>query len=224
MKKALIVATIVAGAYGASAQGLVNFNNSASATTKISVNSAVGGAATGLTAAVAGSYYFALFESTTATTVSGSSAAVLPNSTSAGSYAFSDSNWTYVTTISNLATAGRTAGSASTVINGVGGGSTAQFVVIGWSANIGTTLSSLQSFLAAPALIGGSYGLAGESAVTGALKLGDGALITSPAIFGLAPSTPGFVLGQVNPVPEPSSIALAALGGLSLLGLRRKKA
>ncbi len=224
MKKALIVATIVAGAYGASAQGLVSFNNSSSATTKISVNSTVGGAATGLASATANGYYYALFESVTATTVSGSSASVLPTLASAGTYAFSDSAWTYVSTVGSAATAGRLNGNPSQVINGVGGGSTAQFVVIGWSANIGSTLASLQTFLAAPSLIGGSYGFAGESAVTGALKLGDGALITAPAIFGLAPSTPGFVLGQVNPVPEPSSIALAALGGLSLLGLRRKKA
>ena len=33
----------------------------------------------------------------------------------------------------------------------------------------------------------------------------------------------GFVVGEVVPVPEPSTLALAGLGGLSLLFLRRRK-
>ena len=44
----------------------------------------------------------------------------------------------------------------------------------------------------------------------------------SPAAFG-GSTIPGFTLGIVN-VPEPTTIALGVIGGLSLLGLRRKKA
>lgn len=70
MKKLLVIATVVAGAYGASAQGIVNFNTSTASSEKISVNSAFGGAATALTTG-AGSYYYELFYSTTATSATG---------------------------------------------------------------------------------------------------------------------------------------------------------
>ena len=58
---------------------------------KVSVNTTVGGPATGLTSATAGAYYYALFYSASATTVDGSAAAVV----GAGNYAFNDPNWTF---------------------------------------------------------------------------------------------------------------------------------
>jgi hypothetical protein len=38
-----------------------------------------------------------------------------------------------------------------------------------------------------------------------------------------SPNIPGFTLGLVTVVPEPGTLALAAIGGASLLALRRKK-
>jgi hypothetical protein len=224
MNKSLIVAASLAVAAGAQAQGLVNFANSASAATKISINSTPGSAVVGLTPATANAYYYALFYSATATTVLGSSASVIPTSTTVGSYVTSDNNWTYVTTTGSSATAGRLTAVIPTV-PGLGGGSSAQFVVIGWSANIGSTVASLAAYLAAPSLISGNYGYVGESVVSGALQAGDGATILTPAIFsGVAPAVQGFTLGAVAPAPEPTTIALAGLGGLSLLAFRRKNA
>jgi hypothetical protein len=230
MKKALTIITITAGlAVTSQAQGLVNFNNSSAAGTKISINSVLGGAATGLAAvspsAAAPTYYYALFSSTSATTVAGSgSAAVIPTAAGVGDYAFSDPNWTWdAYAQSGTTRGGQVTGSTSLAIPGIGGGSTGQFVILGWSSNIGSTVASLESFLAGTDA-GVQTGFVGESSVTGALTLGNGAGITTPSPFGTtAPVTPGFVLGTVT-VPEPTSIALGVMGGLSLLALRRKKA
>lgn len=228
MKKALTIITITAGlAVSSQAQGLINFNNSSSAGTKISVNSTLGGAATGLaTIAVATpTYYYALFSSVSATTVSGSgSSAVIPTQSGAGSYAFSDANWTFQTYAQAGTTrAGQLTGPTSYAVTGIGGGSTGQFVVLGWSSNIGSTVASVQSFLAGTDN-GVTSGFVGESAVSGTLTLGNGSGITTPTLFGTAaPLLSGFTLGTVT-VPEPTSIALGVMGGLSLLALRRKKA
>jgi hypothetical protein len=79
MKKTIaLLAVTAAVTLSVSAQGLVNFNNSSAAGTKISTNTVVGGAATGLAVINTGSanFYYALFDSLSATTVGGSSSAV----------------------------------------------------------------------------------------------------------------------------------------------------
>ena len=62
--------------------------------------------------------------------------------------------------------------------------------------------------------------------MTGLLTAGDGAGVSTPSLFGTtSPFSPGFTLGLVAPVaavPEPGTMALAALGGASLLLFRRK--
>ena len=222
MKKTLAIASLgLALVVSANAQGLINFNNSSAAGTKISTNAVVGGAAVGLTgpSLVAGQYYFALFSSTSATTVSGSSASVLGT----GNYAFGDAAWTFQGTATNGTTrAGQVQGPGALVLNGIGGAGTGRFVVLGWSANIGSTLASVQSWYnnGNPAV----SGWIGESSVTGVLTAGDGAGVSTPSPFGTAaPFTPGFTLGLISPVPEPATMALAGLGGLAMLALRRKK-
>jgi len=223
MKKLLVIATVVAGAYGASAQGLISFNNSASALSKISVNSAVGGAATGLATGAAGTYLYELFYApSSVTTVAGSSAAVIPiSAANKGTYAFSDSNWKDgLAGGTSSATPGRVTGSTSQVVTGVGLAGGGNFVVIGWSSAIGSTIGSLQALLSGPNTTPGLY--VGESAVA-PLTLGDGANVPTPAVLG-GSSVPGFTLGLIPTVPEPTTIALGVIGGLSLLGLRRKKA
>jgi len=229
MKKTLLIATILAGAYGASAQGLISFNNSSSAGTKISVNSAVGGPATGLTAGVANGYYYELFYSTTSTTVEGASGAVIPSSvlgSETSEFVVGDSNWTDgQASAASSATPGRVLGSSSQVVTGVGLGNTANIVVIGWSANIGSTISALEAFLANPsATEQGTQTFVGESAVGVGVTLGNGGSIGTPAAFG-ATGVPGFTLGEV-PVqsPEPTTIALGVIGAASVLAFRRKKA
>ncbi len=212
----------------AGAQGLVYFNNNT--VTKVSTNSALDAGVSGATATVANQFYYALFYSTSATAVHGSSAAAYPGFSSenfSGVYAFDDANWTlaaYGTNSPSLA--GRFNSSlqnadGSTTINGVAGGATAQFVVFGWSANLGANVtdvaSNLDSFAFDTAWIG-------ESAVSGPLILGNGGVIPAALIFGTggSPLIAGFTLGEILLVPEPSSLALG-LAAVSLVLIRWKK-
>ena len=222
MKKLIILAATVIAAVSTQAQGLVNFNNSAAAGSKISTNSVAGGATSGLTGGAAGSFYYALFFSTTATTVNGSASAVVPSSGSTGSYAWTDGSWTLGAYATNAATVGRISGNSTQVISGVNGGGTARFVVVGWSANLGSTIAAAQASLLAGNYVGTAF--LGQSVVSPLLTLGDGGLITVPTIVAASGAVTGFTLGVVPAaVPEPGTMALAALGGASLLLVRRKK-
>jgi hypothetical protein len=221
---ALIAALGIPSAFG---QGTIVFGNTT--TTKISTNSVVGGAATGLTSATttAGgseNFYFALFYSTSQTSVSGSTAAVLGTN---GVYAFNASGWVNGSQ-SSLSTNGVAAGrfqpsspnsDGSASVSALTGGTSADFVVIGWSANIGSTVAALQAWLANPT----SAGWVGESAVSGTLTPGTLGSTGASGLFGTATGLiPGWTLGLVS-VPEPGTLALAAIGGASLLLFRRKK-
>jgi hypothetical protein len=234
MKKTLAIlgmfGLIVASTY---AQGWVIFQAGSSAATRISTNSVVGGAATGLSAAndgtIAGTFYYALFYSTNQTTVGGTQTSAISGTN--GVYAFNASGWAFASTAfggayaTNTPSAGRfnstVADPANSGGTGVPNGAAQQFLVIGWSANIGSTWLAVQSYLT-----GGSslVGWVGQSAVSGAITPGSGGLSTPAGLFGgAAPSLQGFILGEVSPIPEPGTLALAALGGASLLMFRRKK-
>jgi len=242
MKKTLItLALATALASSVFAQGFVYFGNAGNS--KVSTNSVVGGAATGSImpngGTTATTYDFALFYSAAATTVGGSSSAVLG---SAGTYAFSDSNWTFLNP---------TAGQAGSYAYGPGYGtntesagvfsiqnvnpkqgatlvpftSAAQFVVMGWSANIGSTVAAVQAYLLNPTLTG----WVGESIVSGAITPGNPNAAPPglpSSLFGSASTSGvlhGFTLGEVALIPEPTTLAVMGLGGLSLLLFRRRK-
>ena len=237
-----IAATMVS--LGAQGQGLVQFGNSAGATSHISVNTTIGGAATGQFGAVAaGTYYFALFYSTSATTVEGSAASLLPTvgNNLNSSWVWNDTNWKFAGNggatynvngnifssggyAENTGAAGRVntllAGTAPDAVAGLGAGSSAQFVVVGWSSTIGTTWSAVEGYLTSGTTVGGAY--LGESAVGATVISGDNALNGVPTILAGA-VTPAFTLGLLNPIPEPSTMVLAGLGGLSLLLFRRRQ-
>jgi len=234
MKKTLFTIALAAVATASTyAQGFVLFQNTAAAGTHISTNSAVGGAATGQTFANAGTigttYYYALFYSTAATTVDGSSAAVAGN----GNYAWQDSNWTlasstYATTegfagdlATNTTSVGKLNSEAADPSNsgqtGIQTSSAANFVVVGWSANIGSTVAALETYMQDPSFLA----WVGESAVSGTITPSGGGTNPSQGLFGSG-EVEGFVLGETA-VPEPGTLALAAIGGASLLALRRKK-
>ena len=196
MKNILIALSWVAlTAVSAPAQGFIFFNSSPTA--KISTNSIAGGAAAGLTAATPGGYRYALFCSKTATSVNGQTTSI--SSSSSGNYAFNDSNWTQVAYGTNALSSGRLLSASGdslgqTAVPEVPGGTTAQFVVIGWSANIGTDIATVQNWFGMddPWMIG----WIGQSAVSGPITLGDGGIIPTPDIFGnYAPEIQGFTLG-----------------------------
>jgi len=223
MKK--IIVTIGVAALVASttyAQGLVVFGNNNFS--KVSTNSAVNGAAAGV-AAGASSFYYALFYSQSSTTIGGSGNAFAGTNSA---YAFNASGWSSASLIATNsgAVGGRFASTSSdsllnSTVTGLGTVQTANFVVMGWSANIGNTVAALQAYLANPTVLG----WVGESAVSGSIVTGNGTSQTTPTLFGNtgSPVMPGFTLGEVVPTPEPGTLALAALGGASLLMFRRKK-
>jgi len=225
--KIAIVALTLTAAYSGFSQGEVQFNNGTA--TKISANTAAALATFSVLPSGSGAYYYALFGSTTATTVAGvGSAAEVATPTVPGTYAFSDANWTFEASGVQGAKAGTFASSsldAAGYTQLVGQPSTVQLVVVGWSANIGTSIASVEAFLAGT---DGSVtsGFIGESAVSGAISTGAaGTGNLPPTIFGgSSPDIAGFDLGYTVSVPEPSTIALGIMGAASLLALRRKKA
>lgn len=101
MKKTLaIVGALGLLAASVQAQGWVTFQAGSSAATRISTNAVVGGAAAGLTAAndgtVAGTYYYALFYSTSQTTVGGVQSGSVSGTN--GTYAFNAAGWSFAST------------------------------------------------------------------------------------------------------------------------------
>ncbi|HAO77518.1 MAG TPA: hypothetical protein DCQ92_00830 [Verrucomicrobia subdivision 3 bacterium] len=239
MKKYIIATTaLLVVATSAFSQGLVNFSAGTSVATRMSTNSVVGGPSTGTTAATSGLYYYALFASASQANVNGNTTAISGQN---ANYVFNNlgtgvpsTGWELVGIGTNWASAGRlfpasqgTSSAGQTALNadnsltvqGIGGAAVANLVAVGWySPGIGTDLASLESWYAA----GANNGWIGQSAVAN-LTLGDGGLVVTPNVFGTgAGQVGGFMMG-LSVVPEPTTLALAALGGASLLLFRRKK-
>jgi hypothetical protein len=126
-----------------------------------------------------------------------------------------DPNWQQVSAYALNSTAAAGAGrmlnpGTATNIAGFGPGTSANFIVRAWQSTSGGADWSA----ARPGLT-----WIGTSSL-GTLIVGGGAFPV-PSSFGVAPGQiGGFV---VNPVPEPSSMALAGLGAASLLLFRRRK-
>jgi hypothetical protein len=106
-------------------------------------------------------------------------------------------------------------------------GTTNNIMLVGWSANLGTLWTTVSNELATDNFyFTSSEAFFGESA-TGYLN----PFTSNPGanVFGTTANVSGLPINSLNtqlfilPIPEPSTIALAGLGGLSVLLLRRRK-
>jgi PEP-CTERM motif-containing protein len=203
MKKAVLTFALCVGfAVAGLAQADINWRNTP--TTLITTNSIPGGPATGPIIGV-GSYRFALYAAPEP--VSGVSGAV-----------FNDANWIFT---GNYGTSSGTGGgpnagrfttaNALDPLPGLAVGSTAHFIVLGWSANIGTTVADVANWYNSGFTVNPfTFGWIGQSAI-GTLQVGGSTTPVPPTpLFGSGPGQiGGFNLGIV---PEPSTFALLGAG------------
>jgi hypothetical protein len=179
-----------------------------------------GGGTIGATATAATGFYYELLYNT----FTGSQLAT-PTSLSSLS-TWSDTGLEATNSTSNAGFLAPIAGSTAATVpwaNGV----TNSIMLVGWSANLGTTwgvaLSNLTS-IASLNIAGPAY--FGES-VTGYIN--PNAANPGATLFSASATSSGLPIKSLNTqlfivnVPEPTTIALAALGGASLLLFRRRK-
>src|SRR4029077_3698013 len=99
----------------------------------------------------------------------------------------------------------------------------ASFVAIAWSGNIGSTINELRSYYGTLGQNAPSQGWIGQSQVGPGLLIGGGPAAPSIIFNPVAPSIPGWMLGQIPAIPEPATFTLAGLGAVAMLILRRRK-
>jgi hypothetical protein len=211
MKKLLTIAALAGATALSFGQGQITFNNTA--TTQISTNSAVSGPATGPTAGALGGFVYALFAAP---------------STVNSQTGVNDVNWTFTGVYAtNSAGVGRLVGGQPTLPSPYASGTTFNFLVRGWSSNVGgQDWNSVRVYMTGIQAGGNASGNGQYFGTSGiATVLVGGNPLPSATLFGTAPGTTiqGFTLGLL-PVPEPSTFALAGLGAAAMLIFRRRKA
>jgi PEP-CTERM motif-containing protein len=219
MKHLLVLTTflgVVACSFG---QGQINYNNSATTLATSTINP-TGAGATPIGPNTVGSpnlFYFGLF--------------VAPMGTPAPLTSFTDQrvglhdpNWQFVGAYAVNSTAatgaGRLQNPGSPAIAGFPGGSTVNFIVRGWSANMGTTWAEVVAFIdAIPNDLGTTYGT--SAMAVNAILGGGGTPLPIPSAWGLGASQISG-LALFKQTPEPGTFALAALGVATATVLRRR--
>jgi len=210
MKKIATLIAIAGLAAGAYAQGLVSLTD-----TSVFISTNTTGTA-GLLAGN-GNYYFELLYQ-----LDTGQAAPTFTASASGLAAWTDSTLSGTNnTALGHAQAGIAGenGTTGITVSGWGGGQYAYYVVLGWSGNEGNWTNVV-------AAINTAGGWLNPNGLFGYSMIGHAEAASSPApaqiLFGTA-------TGLINtgwsltPVPEPTTLALAGLGGLSLLLLRRRK-
>jgi len=216
MKRLLAVVALFGAMAYSFGQGYVNFNNTTA--TRASTNGLL------ITAAPVPSWYYALL--------------VAPSTQNTVDPSLS--GWTFVALGTNTTLAGRMAGNTTAdnggvPIAGYTGTSTADFVVVAWSANLGSDWVAIfagrpiiltdnthtgRGFWLTPTPMYGWYGIS---------TVGNNILLAPSggpynSVWGTANS--GLIQGiNLNCywVPEPSTFALAGLGAAALLVFRRRR-
>ena len=157
-----------------------------------------------------------------------------------------DGSWSFTGLItSNLqsGTAGRVAPLSNAQANNWPAGVTNQVIIVGWSVNMGSTWNDVSNLIVAAEALGGfGWFVGSELPADAPVYFGVssvGFISASPSGFGSSiwsasgptvygnPISSGFTLYDlpltINNVPEPSMIALACFGGLSVLLFRRRR-
>jgi len=218
MKKLLTIAALVGVTSLSYGQGYVAFANSSGSrfSTNAPGSSPGSNFVTVAAGTIGGQFYFELFASTTASTISSTSDPTL-------------NGWTAVHIATNITQGGRINGNyedstgGAAQIPGFAAGSTANFAVVGWSSSIGTSWAEAQAWWANGAHSGSAQGYFGiNTTVASGVPL---ATFGGPynSLFGTGPGIiNGWGLSAF--IPEPSSFALAGLSAAALLIFRRRKA
>lgn len=201
MKKLAAILCLAGLSTAAFAQGTVSILNGASSLVSYQPG---GGSATAIPGP-ASSFYFALL---TAPLVGGAPDSNLADYTFTGVLAHNLANPGAVFGGSGIATA---AGTWTP-------GTDQSFYLAGWSSDCGTTWNP--AWLTVPPTTGSYFGRSSFAQGVAGGSSG-GVIIPSLNIFGASPSlTQGFTL---QPIPEPTTMALAGLGAAALLIFRRRK-
>jgi len=225
MKKVLTLAALMGIASLSFGQGYVSFSAGSTTATRVSTN---GTAVAGSNAPI---WYYALFAApSTISNGTNSSTSLDPTTT----------GWTVVAYGTNGTLAGRLNGNTTTdsavQIPGFGVGSSADFAIAGWSANIGNTWAQVEAFFNNSAQLtqashdagsqagtAGFFGIAPLTADNVPLAASGGPY---NGLFGTATGLiQGFSLANITATatPEPTSMALLGLGSAALLIFRRRK-
>lgn len=212
-------------------QGTVQFNNTS--TTLFQTNSiGIGGTSGNTSPAVAGGFYDALLTAaSTVTTVDASLQQLL------------SSTWTFTGAYgtNTIATSGGrlNGGASAPTTTGWPTGVSNSFIVVAWSANLGTTWAQVAAELSGASLTNGvwSGGTLPQGGFLGASTIGNGvagggtAGLPAATIFGGVQASGALPVGSntsmfvvsTSVIPEPSSFALAGLGAAAMLIFRRRK-
>jgi len=195
MKKLAAILCLSAMATGAFAQGIVTFNNNPNTLISATINGS-----TATISGAAGSYYFGLLAGANATSLS----------------------FTGLYATNSGAAAGRFIG-GNVAVPGWAPGTAWSYQVVGWSANLGPHFNPAWLTMAPNGLFGAS--VVANGPIAGGVDA-NGISFPTPQLFGGNGIPSGFSLtdsGVLPPVPEPSSVVLAALGAGALLICRRRK-
>jgi hypothetical protein len=225
MKKLLTILALASAATFVHAQGTVSLQNGAAAYF-VSTNAAVLGQGIGVTAKTALGFDYAVL-----TAAYGGPA---PSSNPL------DGAWTgailtgnnFTITAGGIAGQGGNAGAAAAgwgapTAGQYTDGTEKYFMIVGWSSNLGSTWATVSANLASSWATpwGANQAFFGTSVIGFGFSGGGPALLPAPSLFNPTAGMPGGLTSgfQLMVVPEPTTMALAGLGGLSLLLFRRRK-
>jgi len=200
MKKKIfsLTAVLALGALSAYSQGFINFANSG--TTLVVTNGGSGNGSAGLT--TSSGIKVALFYQPDP---NGSTAPVALNGGAQG-------NWEMVATLANIAPlAGRFNGGNVQTGTDVAPAGNVWLEVVSWNANATSYANALAN-----------SGFIGYSGVW-SQGTGDGGSVAAQSILAPPAGAGNFAGLTLNPVPEPTTIALGGLGAAALLLFRRRK-